>query len=182
MLDRRSIRLPSYDYSQRGAYFVTIVTANRRLFLGSIRNDHVTLSPFGKIVQTTLSELPRYYPRLSLDASVIMPNHVHAVLVLENALGDDLVGRTDLKSAPTSKPARPISEIVRAFKAFSTREVNTFRGAPGSPLWQRNYYEHVIRNDADLNKIREYIHYNPTKWSQDQENPYRLPPPVYGQI
>lgn len=180
---RRTIRLQNYDYSQPGGYFVTIVTENRRLCLGEIADGQAHLSAIGHIVETCWHALPAHFP-VELDAFVIMPNHLHGILFIQNL--SNRRGETS-RSAPVYKDgsAHPdaspapaggtqqgsLSAILQNFKSVSTRKVNTFCQTPGSILWQRNYYEHVIRTEQDLTAIRAYILGNPGLWEQDPENP-----------
>jgi putative transposase len=135
-----------------------------------VAEDTVRLYATGMIAQQTWNELPAHYPYVSLDAFVVMPNHVHGVIVLADQLDDSsaAVG-AGLRPAPTKSRALP--EIVRAFKSFSARSINLCKGLNGSPVWQRNYYEHVIRDEKDLNRIRQYIAGNPARWAEDENNP-----------
>ncbi len=158
---RRSIRLKGYDYSLPGAYFVTICTQNKICLFGNVNNEEMALNDFGRIVQMVWDELPVHYQFIKLDTFIIMPNHVHGIIGLVGA---------GLKPAPTGLP-----EIVRGFKTFSARYINKTRNTPGISLWQRNYYEHIIRNPEELNRIREYIVNNPLKWHLDRENPNGIP-------
>ncbi|MSQ25815.1 MAG: transposase [Dehalococcoidia bacterium] len=173
---RRSIRLRGYDYTQAGMYYVTICTQDRNCIFGQVQDGHITLNPYGQIAHACWLDLPSHYAFVALDAFVVMPNHVHGVITLHNGLS---VG-AGLKPAPTGDQPAPTSphihglpEIVRALKSFSSRRINTLRGTPGTPVWQRNYYEHVVRTEDDLNRIREYIFANPTQWADDVENPER---------
>mgnify|MGYP000913469741 FL=1 len=159
---RRSIRLKGYDYSQSGACFVTICTQNRVCLFGDIVDGEMRLNDAGKIVHGVWNDLPNHYPGMELDAFVVMPNHVHGIIVIVGA---------GLKLAPTK---RGLPEIIRGFKTFSSRRINELRGTPGIPVWQRNYYEHIVRNDESLYRIREYIINNPMQWEQDRENPRTL--------
>jgi len=166
---RRSIRLKDYDYSQAGAYFLTICTYNRECTLGDVVDGVIVLNDFGKIVESVWSDLPKHYSDVRLDAFIIMPNHVHSIIFI---VGANV--RAGFKPAPTTNKRHPLSELVRGFKTFSSRCVNEIRGLSGTPVWQRNYYEHIIRNEKDLNEIREYIVNNPTKWEMDEENPRNI--------
>jgi len=176
---RKSIRLRDYDYSQCGAYFVTICTNNRLCLLSNITDEKLVLSEYGIIIQNTWDELQKHYHNIDLDMFVIMPNHIHGIIfIIDNPVGAgfkpapemaDNPMRAGLKPAPTKRHGLP--EIVRAFKTFSARLINEIKQATGQPFWQRNYYEHIIRNDKELYKIREYIHNNPLKWELDRENP-----------
>jgi REP element-mobilizing transposase RayT len=160
-------RLKDYDYSQPNAYFVTVCTKNRYGLFGEIHGDIMRLSSYGEIIQLSWFNLPQHYPNVELDAFVIMPNHIHGIIFLTD------VG-AGLKPAPTDSPCdklHGLPEIIRAFKTFSSRQINQSRNMPGTSVWQRNYYEHVIRKDESLGKIREYIETNPLRWALDKENP-----------
>jgi REP element-mobilizing transposase RayT len=153
-----SLRLKHYDYRQAGAYFVTICTLDRRCTLGKIVNEQVALSAAGELVQSSWLNLPSGFPGVELDACVIMPNHVHGVLVLPDRAGTGLSGR-----APT------LGQIIRQFKGAACYLARR-RDAPDF-AWQRNYYEHVIRNEGELDRTRRYVVENPQKWELDRENP-----------
>ena len=162
---RKTIRLQNYDYSQSGAYFVTICTAQRETLFGKIispatnavgagpRPARVELSPYGKIAAHTWNDLPNHNSGLVLGPSIIMPDHIHGILILE--------GRAGLGPAPTALP-----ELIRQFKGFSVRRVNQLRGTPGAPLWQRGYYEHILRNQQDFDEAAAYILGNPVRWAE----------------
>jgi len=167
---RRSIRLKDYDYSQAGAYFITVCTQNHEHLLGEISDAEMLINAWGNIVQECWYDLPNHYHGLELDIFVVMPNHMHGIIVLSDE-------RAGLKPAPTEfvtklaiSKQHGLPEIVRAFKTFSARRINRIRGTPGATFWQRSYYEHIIRNENELNRIREYIVYNPSRWSLDREN------------
>jgi putative transposase len=154
---RQSIRLSHFDYSRVGTYFVTACTQNRECLLGEVIEDgKVRLSPAGRTVEWTWNDLPRYYPHVLLDAFVVMPNHVHGILVLK-----------ELEPRPRRQA---LSEVVRAFKSFSARRINKRRSTPGLPVWQRNYYERVIRDEDEMAAVRRYIIENPLRWATDPEN------------
>lgn len=159
--DRRSIRLKGYDYSQAGAYFVTVCAHNRECLFGDVLDGHMRLNDAGQSVQAAWDALPHYYPHVALDAGVVMPNHVHGIIILVGA---------GLKPAPTGI-RHGLSEIVRALKTFSSRRINELRGTSGATVWQRNYFERVIRNDNEMHHLREYIVNNPAQWDLDRENP-----------
>src|SRR5438128_7480443 len=163
-LRRRPMRLKDYDYSSPGAYFITITTADRACLFGAIAHGEVRLNVAGCIVQRVWNELPAHYPDVETDEFVIMPNHFHGVVVLL----DPITVGAGLKPAPSR---HGIPEIVRAFKTFSARPINEMRRAPGVSIWQRNYFETVIRNEQSLNRIRQYILDNPARWEFDRENP-----------
>ncbi len=160
---RRSIRLRGYDYRQVGAYFVTVVCADREPLLEDDR--------FRAIVDDAWLWLGRQYPSVGLDEYVVMPNHIHGIIMIADVVsGSERRGGS--RAAPTtSRQPKPLGQLVGASKTVSTKRVNETRGTPGLPVWQRNYYEHVIRDEHDLNRIRQYIEENPLCWEQDPENP-----------
>ena len=164
---RHSIRLKDYDYSQEGAYFVTICTQNKMLLFENvaIRNT----------AEQCLLEIPAHFPNVQLDEWVIMLNHLHAIVFIEQCRGVQLNAPTTRKTAnrySTISPNRnTLAIIVRTFKAAVTTRCH--HAGYSYFAWQRNYYEHVIRNENDLNEIRQYILDNPVKWDVDEENPNR---------
>ena len=155
---RRSIRLPDYDYSQTGAYFVTIVCKNRALLL-----DNQT---YRDVVEEAWRWLASHHAHVTLDEYVLMPNHLHGVLLINSPR------RGGSRTAPT-EPAqnKPLGRLIGAFKTVSTKKINALRSTPGEQVWQRNYYERIIRNEDELNRIRTYIQENPLHWEEDPENP-----------
>jgi len=163
-LHRRSLRLPEYDYSQIGTYFVTICVHRRERLLGSIRNVEMQLNEYGQIVAECWQWLPGAYPYVCLDEWVIMPNHLHGIIVIN--------GRGGSRTAPIKEfKAKPLGRLIGAFKTVSTKKINAFRQIKGAAFWQRNFFEHVVRNEESLNRIREYIITNPQRWDLDRENP-----------
>ncbi len=162
---RKSLRLAGYEYSQGGAYFVTICVKDRTPLFGKILNGEMVNNENGDLAMAAWNKLPGHYLHIALDAFMVMPNHVHGIIII-----------TDEKAQPVGAgfkpaPTKPLPEVVRAFKTFSARAINLRRGASGQPLWQRGYYEHVIRNEESLNRIRDYIATNPWRWHLDRENP-----------
>ncbi len=170
---RRSIRLKGYDYSLSGAYFITICVHHGQCELGEIHNTEMRLSACGNIVAATWENLPDHYSCIELDAFVVMPNHVHGIVVLvDDSANTLLTAETGLEPALTRNSHRHgLPEIVRAFKSFSARQINQSKGIQGQPFWQRNYYEHIIRNERAYLAIREYILSNPANWGADKLNP-----------
>ena len=186
--NRRSIRLKDYDYSRAGAYFVTVCAWQRECLFGEIVDGEMRLNEYGNIVKACWDDLPNHYPHTVLDAFVIMPNHVHGIITIVDdardvnaniGIGAGSVG-AGLKPAPTKtvNKRHGLSEIVRAFKTFSSRRINETRDNPGCPVWQRNFYEHVIRNEEELSGVRQYIIDNPLKWELDEENPVNAKKPL----
>jgi REP element-mobilizing transposase RayT len=165
--NRRSIRLKGYDYTQPGAYFITIVTQNRACLFGKVVDGEMRLNEFGKIVEFTWYDLVNHGVGIELDAFVVMPNHVHGIVII----ADDPVGAGSEPAPTLGRKRHGLPEIVRQFKTFSARRINEHRKTPGAVVWQRNYYEHIIRSDESLNRIRQYIVENPLRWAFDRENP-----------
>ena len=128
----------------------------------------MVLNGFGNVVRACWDDLPNHYHNVELDTFVIMPNHLHGIIGLIQTVRPESVG-AGFKPAPTKQHGLP--EIVRALKTFSARRINAIPRAPGHSMWQRNCYERVIRDEDELNRIREYIVYNPAKWADDKDNP-----------
>jgi len=164
---RRSIRLAGYDYSRTGAYFVTVCTQNRACLFGDIAGGEMRLNVAGEIVRDEWLRTGSIRSNVVLDAFVVMPNHFHAVIFLTECRR-----RGDRRVAPTAAGPVPqsIGAIMAGSKSAAAKRINAMRNTPGLPVWQRNYYEHVIRNDSSLNRIREYIMANPVRWDDDEEN------------
>ena len=175
---RRSIRLKGYDYSQTGMYFITICTHNRVGMFGDIERGEMILNEYGEIIKFTWFDLKNHNVNVLLDCFVIMPNHVHGIVMMMN--NENPVGagskpapikpapikiRAGLEPAPTN---HGLSEIMRQFKTFSAKRINKLRNTPAVPVWQRNFYEHVIRDEQSLCKIQEYIINNPREWERDE--------------
>jgi putative transposase len=166
-LQRKAIRLKNYDYSQEGAYFVTICTKNREMVLGEIRDERMIENSLGMKIKEVWDKLSSRFPSIETDAFVVMPNHVHGIIIV----GAQFIAPEEgsINRAPTFDRAPTLGKIVRVLKAVSTREIR--KNYDFSFAWQRNYYEHVIRNEDSLNQIREYIQNNPLSWELDRENP-----------
>ena len=181
-LKRRSLRLPHYDYSQAGAYFVTVCIQSRKCLFGEVIDGKVVLNASERMVQSIWNEIPQFYPGADVDALAVMPNHLHGIIILGVGAGpracpdEKQSGGQPRGGAPTIS----LPDVVHRFKSFSTAKYrkgvaqNNWPPFPGR-LWQRNYYEHVIRNETEMNLIREYIELNPAKWALDRENPETVP-------
>lgn len=184
---RRSIRLQGYDYTQDGAYFITICAHERACSFGDIVDGVMRLNALSKIVHEEWLKSAILRPRVMLGEFVVMPNHIHGVIMLTNG-GDTMSGRGTLQRAPTTtvttveRFGKPVSNsiptIIRLFKSATTKRINEQRNTPCAPVWQRNYYEHIVRNDGDLRRIREYIVNNPAQWNSDRQNPNRVGSPM----
>ncbi len=158
---RHSIRLKGYDYSQTGYYFVTICTRNRECILGHVVDGEMQLSKIGQLVQIVWNDLLKRFGNLELDKFTVMPNHIHGIITIVEA------------GLALPKEGIRLMDVVRAFKSISAINVNRFLSRVGVPLWQRNYYEHIIRNEESLNRVRKYIETNSLRWELDRENPQR---------
>jgi putative transposase len=164
--NRRSLRLSEYDYSQSGAYFITICVRNRRPLLGTIMNNQMQLNSCGKIAETSWQWLSQAYDYVELDDWIVMPNHFHGIILIS----PDCRGGS--RTAPTGDyKIKPLGRLIGAFKTTSTKQINSIHATGAASFWQRNFYEHVIRDDHALNRIREYVTTNPLRWNLDRENP-----------
>ncbi len=175
-LNRRSVRMQGYDYACMGADFLTICTHQRLCLLGEIVEDAVSLTTIGTIVEHEWRKTPEVRGNVVLDAFVVMPNHLHGVIMFTSTMQpitapDSSTGVLECGATGSFRsPSHTIGAVVRGFKAASTKRVNITRDMPGVPVWQRNYYEHVIRDEAELNRVRQYIEGNPARWAEDEEN------------
>jgi len=176
------MRLRGYHYTKPGAYFLTICSYEKECIFGGIVNGEMRLSEAGVIVLSAWKDLTNHYFHVQLDNFVIMPNHIHGIVILtdttryqisENAaVSHNIPVGAGSEPAPTRVTRRhTLSEIVRSFKTFSARRINFLRQTPAIPVWQRNFYDRVVRNKHELHRIRNYIEMNPTNWPQDEENP-----------
>jgi putative transposase len=164
---KNSLRLPGWDYTSQGGYFITIVTHDRLPLLGQIQNDEIKLNEWGEIINRGWLWLEDQYPYVILDDYVIMPNHFHGILWINVDEMNIRKGgsRTALTTGTTIKT---IGRLVGAFKTVTTKQINLLCESPSQPVWQRSYHDHIIRNDEDLSRIRNYINSNPEKWPQDK--------------
>lgn len=154
---RKNIRLPDFDYSQPGYYFITICAKERLNLFGKIVKTKMILNEFGKCVHNELTNgLMVKYNHIDIDEFVIMPNHLHFILIINQFLN----------SSQNVSPK--LGNIIAFFKYHSTKEVNNLRKDAASPVWQRSYYEHVIRDNDELFQIRNYIQNNPLEWESDE--------------
>jgi len=164
---RRPLRLPTYDYSQAGAYFITMCTYLRLPLLGTIREGVVTLSAAGTIFEEERVRTPTFRSHVTLDAYVIMPNHIHGILFLRERAKEDRRDGVEARRQSFASPSRTIGAIVRGVKGASTPRIRKLGSRADIQVWQREYYDHVIRNEGDLSRLREYIQNNPLKWELD---------------
>jgi REP element-mobilizing transposase RayT len=183
--DRQSIRLPGWDYRCPAAYFVTVCTHDRVCIFGEVIDGRMALNTYGRIVVEEWRRTEQIRDRVVLDAFMVMPNHVHGVIVITadgRASTDDVTTnrRGTGHRAPTGNERRfgqprsgSLSTIVGAFKSAVTRRINRLRDTPGDPVWQRNFYERIARNQRELDRIRTYIRRNPARWHRDRHRPNR---------
>ena len=162
------MRLKEYDYASAGAYFITAVTHNRMNIFGSIHNSVVHLNQIGKIVERAWLEIPSHYPNVSIDANVIMPNHFHGTLIIHDDVGARRA--SPLRNNDSKLKRHPLGIIVGSFKSAATKEIHRSGFLKQKQIWQRNYYDHIIRDDEDYQEISEYIDFNPINWEFDHEN------------
>jgi putative transposase len=178
---RQTIRLREYDYSLPEKYFITICTLNRECLLGEIREKKLIVSPAGEIVRREWLHTSVVREEIELDAFTIMPNHLHGIISIRSRRGDPagrpekimdadraILDRAPQQDVPALK-VNTIGAIVGQFKSKATKKIreSTYPGF----YWQRNYYEHIIRNESELQQIRRYILANPENWIEDQDNP-----------
>jgi len=167
---RHSTRLQEYDYSHAGAYFVTLCTKDRKNLFGEIGNGSMQFNRFGEIVQACWQDLPSRYPGMELDALVVMPNHLHAIVLLPVGAIHEL----PLRSCRIQRRKMLLPKIVGYAKMNTAKRINQLRNTPSTSVWQRNYYEHIIRDETSLSNIRLYISENPMRWADDEENPINI--------
>ncbi len=155
---RRSIRLKGYDYSQPGLYSITICVEKKECLFGHVVDGKMVLNEAGQFVRKIWEDLPTRFPSVDLDEYIVMPNHLHGILVLLEVDG-------------IQNPV--LGDVIRAFKSISAIGVNKIISRQGKRFWQRNYHERIIRNEKELETKREYIFNNPYRWAEDEENPNR---------
>jgi REP element-mobilizing transposase RayT len=158
---RKLIRLTDYDYAQAGWYFLTICTSRHECLFGTVSAGQMKLTGMGQTVTSCWHQIPQHFPRVTCDVFSLMPNHLHGVLIFA-AAGESADRRSDKTS---------LSDVVGTFKAAVTRQCASHGDRTRERIWQRGYYEHVIRTEEDLTRIRDYIIDNPLKWDLDEENP-----------
>jgi REP element-mobilizing transposase RayT len=172
-LRRGSVRLPGFDYTSPGAYFVTVCTREREFLFGDVVGEEIHPSRIGQIVTHCWDAIPDHFPWVGLDVSVVMPNHIHGILVIkEHGRGVQLNAPTDSVAHPPMGAISPrrysLGLVIRTFKAAVTTEAK--QAQLQVPIWQRGYYEHIIRGQHQLERARAYIATNPQRWELDKEN------------
>ncbi len=173
---RRSIRLKGHDYTSPSAYFITICTHQRQCLFGEIVDGEMRLNKMGEITETCWQAIPDHFSRVQLDRFVVMPNHLHGIIFIT----DTCRGTALPCPYPTMQPEEgkfgqsivgSLPTIVGSFKSAATKQINMMRNASGTPVWQRNYYDHIVRNEESLHRLRQYIQNNPFSWQKDQLHP-----------
>jgi len=172
---RKQIRLKRWDYSDSGWYFITICTQGRKKIFGDIRDNRIIFNSHGNIISNVWLNIQNKFNNVEIDEFQIIPNHIHGIIVIRNTkpfvgakfISPETYGnlKGDLKIAPTTKTS--LSMIIKWFKSISTinirKTINVFQ-------WQKSFYDHIIRNEFDLNRIRQYIRDNPINWETDRNN------------
>lgn len=170
--NRRSVRLPGFDYSRLGQYFVTICAFQKRCLFGRVDGSRVHLNHLGEIVQRCWTEIPAHFPQVTLDAFVVMPNHVHGILAIQTrarrAVPLREIHRPELFRNPV---LGSLATIVRSYKSAAAKQVRTMLKQPDYTVWQRSFYESVLRSGKDYANAARYILENPKMWHLDSENP-----------
>ena len=175
---RRSVRLKSFDYSQPAAYFVTVCARDRKSLFGQIVLGKALLNVLGDIVNECWREIPVHFPGVELPIHVVMPNHLHGVLVFHTRARHAVPLQIDLGAASLASDVeafgtpreRSIPTVVRSFKAAVTKRARQVLRRPNLEVWQRGYYEHLIRDHEDFQNTWDYIRWNPQRWEFDEEN------------
>lgn len=160
---RKELRLPNFDYSEPGWYFVTICIVERLNLFGLVNNGNVVLNAYGTIAQDTWLHIPKHFPNVELDEFIIMPNHIHGILSLTE---DGNFLEADKQTLNAITPS--LGTLVGAYKAAVSKKINLIRNTPGDSVWQRNYYEHIVSSLTELVRICEYIAGNPSNWQNDE--------------
>jgi putative transposase len=187
---RRSIRLRECDYSAAGKYFLTICTRNKDLIFGVIENKNMLLSPIGIIAERYWKNIPRHFPNIRLDEFCIMPNHIHGILIIEDTADVGVqyeINRDHIEPLPSIEPLQPdepqvhsfqhivpksIGSIIRTYKTAVTKRCK--ENGFDQFIWQRNFYDRIIRDDSELRRIQKYVRNNPASWEIDEENPIKI--------
>lgn len=170
---RRSTRLQGYDYTQNGAYLVTICTSERSCLFGQVTDaGEMLLSTLGCVVEENWHKSAEIRKEIILDAFIVMPNHIHGIIMVIGEPPVGAQGRAPLpKSTALSRPPRSLGSFIAGFKSAITTQINRIRVTPHAPVWQRGFHDKIIWNEQILNSFRIYIENNPANWAFDEENP-----------
>jgi putative transposase len=166
---RKPMRLYGYDYSQKGAYYITIITKDRKNIFGCIMGDEVELSLAGQVAQVEWSAISTKFPYIDLDEFVIMPNHIHGILFIQNPGQFPNQPRSE-STMINGAPKNSIISVIENYKSLTSRKIRQLNFIPGGQVWHTRFYDHIIRGYEEFEKIREYIVNNPSKWNRDEEN------------
>lgn len=177
---RNSLRHPKYDYTNTGAYFVTICAHQGRSLFGQVTEQSMILNQLGQIAHAAWHEFADRHPETMLDRFVIMPNHVHVLLWLTQPPTVDNQQVEDKKRKFGDAIAGSLSTLIGVYKGAVTQKAGHQKLIPNPPLWQRNFYDRIVRNDTELQRIRHYIETNPARWHEDQLHP-AAPPNQFNQ-
>ncbi|MBM3130898.1 MAG: hypothetical protein FJ009_20005 [Chloroflexi bacterium] len=176
---RRSTRLRGYDYSQAGAYFITLCTQSHECLFGDVIEGEMRLNEIGQIVIEEWSRSAEIRQEIEFDEWVVMPNHIHGIVVITTPDASARVGATGRSPLQPQQPRGPskrsLGSFVAGFKSAATARINALRDTPGADPWQRNYHDHIIRNEREWNAVAKYIAENPANWSTDLDNPAKFP-------
>ncbi len=164
----KSVRIQGYDYSQPGTYFITICTSQKKMIFGEVTQGIIHLSKLGEIARQELEQLSLKFSKTHLDVFVVMPNHIHVLITISSSDADIQTANAEAFRRPV---AGSIPTVVRAYKAAVTRQAAMRRDNSISEVWQRNYYEHIVRSEREKEQIYAYIISNPDRWDADEENP-----------
>ena len=172
---RRSIRLPGFDYSQVGMYFVTICSGQQQCIFGQIRGTEIVLSRVGEVAKACWLEIPQHFRNVKMETYVVMPNHVHGILTIQFKLPVNASAQCVNVNESFGKPsANSIPTIIRSFKSAVSKRAREAGLIPADSIWQRGYYERVLRNTREYVEATNYILLNPARWSHDEENPNKV--------
>jgi len=171
--NRRSIRLKEYDYSQPGEYFITVCTHNHECLFGEITNGQMRLNQNGKIVKEEWLQTAIIRPSIELDVFIVMPNHIHGIIIIKDKPPILNVGTHSCASL--QRKPRSLGSIIAGFKSAGTKRINEMQHTPSFPVWQKRFYDRIIRNNNELNNIRDYIHNNVLQWAFEKDNPDNIP-------
>jgi len=168
---RKRTHLPDHDYAAAGAYFVTVCTHGRECRFGDVVNGLIRLNAIGEVVATVWQDIPRHFPNVGTDEFILMPNHLHGILIFFGHEDDPATESRPPRARMPGPKRASLASIIGAFKSSASRHINAATSARISPLWQRGYYDHVVRSDDALDRVREYIRNNPLSWALDEDNP-----------
>jgi REP element-mobilizing transposase RayT len=165
-MNRKPNRKKYYNYSSAGYYFVTICTKDRLSFFGKIAEDKMIMNEFGRIAEKCWIEIPIHFPNAKTDEFVVMPNHFHGIIIINDPVGNRHA--FSLQEGNENRQHQKLPVIIGSFKSAVTKL--THRNYAKDFQWQKSYYDHIIRDESSLNNIRQYIRQNPTNWDMDKNN------------